>query len=273
METTAITLSLIWGPTLIHACTLLSVTQSPLYLASMVGHHINITCEIRVVGNTSQKVTSMLYLDGHDTEPHNQMKVGAENRTVTHHHQITQGPGVYYCRASCGGSSKDGEGSYIYVRDYFYVAPSSASDKLCSAMIALLILLLLLAASGTYLIVPYIRKRELQDVSPAQTRAQVSLGSEAPRSRPVVEDAGGSLYTSLEPRTEEVYDVLEDENKSKETGGPEKHQVEIHEVVSKSPVKRAKLQKKASSFQEKPPVKPKPKKNVSESNVYENLRR
>ncbi|XP_073507161.1 uncharacterized protein [Phyllobates terribilis] len=270
METAVITLLLILGPCLTHACTLLSVTQNPPYLAAMAGDRVFITCDIMLMaGDTSQKLRSFLYQAEHPKEPQNTSLLEPENRTVTHNHSVTGSPGVYYCRARCGGSSKDGHGTYVYARDYFYAAPSSGSDKLCSALIALFILLLLLAGSGTYLILPMFRKRE--DMSPAQTRGQISVVAES--LRPVVEDAGSSLYTSLEPRSEEVYDVLEDETKTKDSGGPQKHQVEIHEVASRSPVRRAKLQEKASSFQEKPLVKPKPKKNVSESNVYENLRR
>ncbi|XP_077117687.1 NFAT activation molecule 1 isoform X1 [Ranitomeya variabilis] len=270
METAVITLFLILGPSLTQACTLLSVTQKPPYLASMAGDLVIIKCDITIMAGTSQKLTSFLYRAEHPKEPQNTLSLEPENRTVTHNHSVTGSPGVYYCRVSCGDCSINGEGTYVYARDYFYVAPSSAADKLCSALIVLFILLLLLAGSGSYLILPVFWKRE--DRSPAQTRGQISVVSEPPSSRPVVEDAGSSLYTSLEPRSEEVYDVLEDDTKTKELGGPKKHQVEIHKVASRSPVRRARVQEKASSFQEKPTIKPKPKKTISESNVYENLR-
>ncbi|XP_073403272.1 uncharacterized protein [Dendrobates tinctorius] len=253
------------------SCRLLSVTQNPPYLASKPDDRVIITCHITIMADTTQKLSSFLYQAEHHKEPQNPVSLEPENGTVTHNHSVTGSPGIYYCRVSCGDCSKDGEGTYVYTRDYFYVAPSSAADKLCSALIVLFILLLLLAASGSYLILQHFWKRK--DMSPAQMRGQISVVSECLSSRPVVEDAGSSLYTSLEPRSEDVYDVLEDDTKTKDSGGPKKHQVGIHKVASMSPVRRAKVQEKASSFQEKPTIKPKPKKTVSESNVYENLRR
>ncbi|KAM3926501.1 NFAT activation molecule 1 isoform 2-T2 [Leptodactylus fuscus] len=266
MANTALTLILILGPWLTHACTILSVTQKPLVLATLTGSDVKIVCDIMLTGGTKYKITSVLVSA---TNEQGRQVTTAKNTTVTHNLRAPKKASIYYCNVTCNTSNMRGSGTYIYVRDSLYVAPSSAFSKLCSGLIALFILLLLLAGSGTYLVWPFFWKKEMTTTQ-AQSSQQSPVVMESSRSRPVVEDAGGSLYTSLEPRTEEVYDVLED--KTKKLGSPKKHQVEVHEVAPRSPKRRPNLQAKDSSAQEKPPIKPKPKKSAPENNVYENIR-
>ncbi|XP_066446207.1 NFAT activation molecule 1 [Eleutherodactylus coqui] len=271
MEDAALTLILLLGPCLTHACTVQSITQVPPVLVTLTENEVIITCYVRFTGEIPIN-SSFLYRAGNIVRTRKTVKPSSTNVTVTHQLRVTGPPEVYYCHVTCAESNIRGHGTYIYVRDSGYVAPSSASYKLCCGLITLCILLLLLAASGTYLVLPFFWKREVKpEDSPPQTREQSSAVNELSRSRPVVEDAGSSLYTSLEPRSEEIYDVMEDETKTKETGTPKKHRREIHEVVPRSPVR--KLQAKVSFFQEKPQMKPKPKENISENTVYENVRR
>lgn len=270
MEDAALTLILILGPFLTHACELVSVTQKPQFLPSLIGGDVTMTCDVQLRTGDDAKISSFLYRAGNPTVQHNRISRPAENSTLTHILTVTEGSGVYYCRVTCGATFKDGQGTYIHVRGSGFEAPSSASSKLFSVLIALFILLLLLAGSGTYLVLPPFWKRELQEQSPPQTRPKHAVVMESARSGAVVEDAGSSLYTSLEPRSEEVYDILEDQ--TKEQGTPKKHRAEVHDGAPRSPGKRPKLQAKVSSIKEKPPVKPKPKRNVSENNVYENFK-
>ncbi|XP_040271797.1 NFAT activation molecule 1 [Bufo bufo] len=263
MADAALTLILILGPCLTHACILLSVTQNPPIIATLNGKEVEIRCEVKLKGNAPAVITSVLYRDGRTGAWRPGERYPAENMTISYSLTATE-PGVYYCGVTCGVSSMTGHGTYVYVRDSGYVAPSSSSYKLCCALIALSILLLILAASWTYLVLPFIWKREVTSAS--QTKAQSSGVTESSTSRPAVEDAGGSLYTSLEPRREEVYDILEDETRTKEPRGTKKHQVEVHDVAPRSPMRRHQVN--VPPFQEK-----KLKENASENSVYENMKR
>ncbi|XP_071987934.1 uncharacterized protein [Engystomops pustulosus] len=216
MENAALTLILVLAPCLTHACTLLSVTQKPL-VPALTENQVKIECAIRLQSDAPIWVTSTLHRAG-APETLDLLSHPAENTTLTHEITVTRGTGVYICRARCGAHQKEGDGTYIYVRDSLYVAPSSSSYKLCCALIILFILLLLLAGSGTYLVLTFFWKRESSEVV------------ESARSGAAVEDAGSSLYTSLEPRTEDVYNILGDKSRGKERPKTEKTKVTDNDV-------------------------------------------
>ncbi|CAN2390704.1 hypothetical protein PRIEUP_LOCUS741, partial [Pristimantis euphronides] len=209
MEDATITLILVLGPCLTHACKIMSVTQNPPVLAAVTGKEVDITCNFHMMGDAPQ-MSSSLYHATNVSVSH--MTVEPGNLSKTHRLKVAEPPDVYYCRVTCGGTFIDGNGTYVYVQGSEYTAPSSASYKLYCGLIALLFFLLLLAGSGTYLLLLlFFWKRE--EDSPPQTKGPSSAVKELSTSNPVVENAGGSLYMSLEPRSEEVYDVLEDKNK------------------------------------------------------------
>ncbi|XP_056408482.1 NFAT activation molecule 1 isoform X2 [Hyla sarda] len=237
-------------------CTLLPVSQTPPVLVTFSGTVVTLSCEVRIKEGDREDLSSTLHRAGRPNVTISSRTDPARNTTLNFNVTVTERD-TYYCRVTCGASRMNGTGTYIHVRDSGYVAPSGSSYRLCSGLIALCVLLLIPAASGTYLVRPF-WKTEVQP--PAETPAVMESSPQA------VEDAGGSLYASLEPRSEEVYNILEDERKTKGPGGPKNHQVEIHDVASRSPMRKPERQVK-----ENPPVHPKPKKNVSENNLYENF--
>ncbi|KAM4675088.1 NFAT activation molecule 1 isoform 2-T2 [Discoglossus pictus] len=154
-------------------------------------------------------------------------------------------------------SSKNGNGTYVHVRDSGYKEPLGESQYLRAWMISLCILLLLASIAGTLLLfLPFYWNKQKESLQPA-TRHNIngdSSKSEEPKQPGKRAERAASLYMSLQPHSDDVYDVL-DANVT-DTKTENQHQVEVHDVVNQPPLR-----------------KPKPKPMVISSGIHENTQK
>ncbi|XP_075062395.1 NFAT activation molecule 1 isoform X2 [Mixophyes fleayi] len=269
---------MVW-PWLSQACMSLSVDQKPRLLVTLSGRTSSVNCDITMSITSPQVevISSVFHQDAPGTLLDTRSVILSNSSTSwSVQHNITgSGPSaVYYCRVTCGKRSANGSGTYVHVRDSGYVEPTSTSQKLCCGLIALCVLLFLLSGAGTFLVVPFFWKRQQKPSTRAREFATAGQTANAQASDG---DTAGSLYTSLEPRSDDVYDVLEeDPSKPKDL----KHHAEVHSVVNQSPVRRPKPQVKTPSIHEKaqgggtgkPHQRHKPKRVISDQSLYENIK-
>ncbi|KAM4675089.1 NFAT activation molecule 1 isoform 3-T3 [Discoglossus pictus] len=138
-------------------------------------------------------------------------------------------------------SSKNGNGTYVHVRDSGYKEPLGESQYLRAWMISLCILLLLASIAGTLLLfLPFYWNKQKESLQPA-TRHNIngdSSKSEEPKQPGKRAERAASLYMSLQPHSDDVYDVL-DANVT-DTKTENQHQVEVHDVVNQPPLRKPK---------------------------------
>ncbi|XP_077326964.1 NFAT activation molecule 1 [Lithobates pipiens] len=256
-----------------HLCRACEVSQSPSLLVALSRHWSTIHCTAQISPpTTDQRIMTSIFRDEELVDWRENVLTNITWKRTTSFRVLANVSGAYRCRLKCGATTTySQEWTYIHVRDSGYQEPAGTADRLQSGLIAFFILLLLLSISGTYLVLPFHRIKQLSSV-PAAPQATPTPTTQQPE-----EETSGSLYTSLQPRSDDVYDVL-DEDVAKKTNV--KLQAEVHGVPGQSPMKRPKPQAKPSPAQEKPktipdkpPIKQKPKKVTAENSVYENIKR
>ncbi|KAM4675087.1 NFAT activation molecule 1 isoform 1-T1 [Discoglossus pictus] len=174
-------------------------------------------------------------------------------------------------------SSKNGNGTYVHVRDSGYKEPLGESQYLRAWMISLCILLLLASIAGTLLLfLPFYWNKQKESLQPA-TRHNIngdSSKSEEPKQPGKRAERAASLYMSLQPHSDDVYDVL-DANVT-DTKTENQHQVEVHDVVNQPPLRKPKPKpmiipacfQETQAMTEIAPIKP-----VISSGIHENTQK
>lgn len=254
-----------------HLCRACEISQAPSLLVALSGDWSAILCTARILPPTAhQEIITSVFFRGEELDRRKDVLTNITMEKTMKFKVLTRESGNYTCRLTCGTQIINSKGTYIHVRDSGYRESGGPADRLQSGLIAFFVLLLLLSISGTYLVLPFHRKKQLSSV-PAAPQATPTPTTQQPE-----EETPGSLYTSLQPRSDDVYDVL-DEDITKKTNV--KLQAEVHSVPGKSPMKRPKPQAKSAAVQEKPqtipdkpPIKQKPKKFTAENSVYENIK-
>ncbi|XP_040202904.1 NFAT activation molecule 1 isoform X2 [Rana temporaria] len=257
-----------------HLCRACIIDQTPSLLVALSGDWSAIRCTARIVPPAAhQVIITSIFLSWEDQMDRREDVLTniTDMKTIEHRVQARVS-GTYKCRLTCGIEIIDAKGTYIHVRESGYQEPAAPVDSLQSGLIALFVLLFLISISGTYLVLPFHRMKQLSSVPAAPQATPTPTAPQQPE-----EATSGSLYTSLQPHSDDVYYVL-DEDLARKTNV--KLQAEVHGVPGQSPMKRPKPQAKSSSVQEKPqtlpdkpPIKQKPRKVTAESSVYENIQR
>ncbi|KAM8972706.1 NFAT activation molecule 1 [Pelodytes ibericus] len=265
------------------AACILSVTQNPPVSVAISGQISSVDCSVTTsIKSLEEVISTYIESEGATLDMVSHPAPG----NLTHRHSFTvRGPSaMYYCKAQCGPKILIGRGTYIHARDSGFVDPLGASDSLRSGLIALLVLLLLLAGSGTLLVLyPWILNIQKGPViSPPIAAPNPRLDTTKER-----DEKSGSLYESLEPHSDEVYDVLENDRPKPQD---QRSQAQVHDVINQSPLTNPTPRIKPNSDtleppggagkplrMDKPPLKKvkgsKPQSGAGNYIVYENVKR
>ncbi|XP_075439930.1 NFAT activation molecule 1 [Ascaphus truei] len=263
---------LILGAHLHQAGASVSVTQKPAILATIAGERITVTCTVSISAtapDTERHVTSSLCPEGErgpslcSTMTYTLQGNMSHEKPVSHHVTAKGPSAVYYCKVTSETVTATGTGTYIHVRDSGYVEP----EGLRYGLIFSCLVLLLLSLTGTVLLVlSLFRKRQGGAVQPAG--GPDTAGGSAERKAPA--GGAGSLYMSLLPQADDVYNVMERETPKTKDEPSQKHQVAIHHVITPGPITKPQI--KQVSIKEtqggiKPALKPKPQREAARNCV------
>ncbi|CAH2272455.1 NFAT activation molecule 1 [Pelobates cultripes] len=201
-----------------------SITHKTPVAVAFAGESFELECDFTISEKEPVNVTWSVISDG--VTLYNGNTQVTTNYKLDLSIKVQYKSATYYCTVKCGATVKTApQGTYIYVRDAGYSEPADVSANLRSGLITLFVLLLLLSGAGTFLLLyPWFEKNQIK-----LPFNKVERTTALPDTQRGSKEKAGSVYASLQLHSDDVYDVLDNENgetkpcnKIKPTGNREK---------------------------------------------------